>query len=133
MKDAIDKRNEIQRIAKSIVKRSSVNYITKEEAEKLRLEAEEEERLNLKLEEEHRKAQEVLNRLEAEAREDEEQKEREIRELMTQQEEEPVTNHASYGEMPMDDVTQDRVEAILSAKTRKIEELFQEAANLDND
>lgn len=109
MKDAIDKRNEQERIARCIVKRSNVIYITREEAE--RLEKEKKER---------KKADEILKRLEQEAQEDENKKAKEIKEMMQQ---EQVSGE--YGRNPMDEVTQERVEAILSDKERAIQEIIQ--------
>lgn len=111
MKDAIDKRNERERIARSIVKRSNVIYMTREEAERLEKEKKERE-----------KADQILKRLEREAQEDEDKKAMEIQEMM-QQGQNPVSGE--YGRNPMDDITQERVEAILSDKERAIQQIIQ--------
>lgn len=121
MKDAIDKRNERERIASSIVKRWNVVYITKEELERRR---QEEERQEQK-EEERRKADEILRRLEREAQEDEFKKEEELRALYAQVE---AGSHTSniHGTVPMDGVTQEKVEAILSDKDRMLQQIIRD-------
>ena len=82
MKDAIDKRNEKEKIARSIIKRWNVIYITKEELDKRR---QEEERMKQN-QEEREKADEVLKRLENEAKEDECKKAEEMQAILAQQE-----------------------------------------------
>lgn len=117
MKDAIDKRNEQERIARCIVKRSNVIYITREEAERLEKEKKERE-----------KADEILKRLEREAQEDEEKKAMEIQEMMRLRKEQEQDS-GEYGSNPMDEVTQERVEAILSDKEKAIQKIIQDAEN----
>lgn len=122
MKDAIDKRNEREKIARSIVKRWNVIYITQEELEQRRRE---EERLQQE-EEERRKAEEILARLEQEAREDERKKAEELESLLRQQE---INSHKSsdtYGTSPMDGITQEKVEAILNDKDSILQQLIQD-------
>ncbi len=122
MKDAIDKRNEKERIAKSIVKSWNVIYITKEDLEK----RQEEEERRLHEQEEREKADEILRRLENEAREDERKKAQEIQELLTQQEIGSHKNADTYGTTPMDGVTQEKVEAILNDKERMLQQIIQD-------
>lgn len=121
MKDAIDKRNERERIAKSIVKRWNVIYVTKEELEKKR---QEEERMEQQ-EEERRKADEILKRLQQEAEEDEKRKAEELQAILTQMEIESHISSDTYGTTPMDGVTQEKVEAILSDKERMLQQIIQ--------
>lgn len=121
MKDAIDKRNEKEKIARSIVKRWNVVYITQEELEKRR---QEEERME-RMEEERKKADEILKRLEREALEDEQKKAEEIQAMLYQKEIEGHKSQNTYGTTPMDGVTQEKVEAILSDKERMLQELIQ--------
>lgn len=121
MKDAIDKRNEREKIAKSIVKSWNVIYTTKEELEQRRLEEERQEQI----EEERRKSDEILKRLGQEAKEDEKKKADEIQAILMQQELESHKSSESYGTAPMDGVTQEKVEAILNDKERAIQELIQ--------
>ncbi len=121
MKDAIDKRNERERIAKSIVKRWNVIYVTKEELEKKRRE---EERLELQ-EEERQKADEILKRLQEEAEADEKRKKDEILAILAQKEIEGHISSDTYGTTPMDGVTQEKVEAILSDKERMLQQIIQ--------
>lgn len=121
MKDAIDKRNEKERIAKSIVKGWNVIYITKEELEKKR---QEEERMQ-QAEEEREKADEILKRLEEEAQNDKKKKADEIEALLAQMELDSHKSSDSYGTIPMDGVTQEKVEAILSDKNQAIQQIIQ--------
>lgn len=122
MKDAIDKRNEREKIAKSIIKRWNVIYITKEELEKRR---QEEERMKQN-QEEREKADEILKRLENEAKEDECKKAEEMQAILAQQEIEGHKNADTYGTTPMDGVTQEKVEAILSDKERMLQQIIQD-------
>lgn len=112
MKDAIDKRNEKERIAKSIVKGWNVNYITQEELERRR---QEEERMH-QTEEEREKSDEILKRLEQQAQNEKKKKADEIEALLAQVELESHKSSDTYGTTPMDGVTQEKVEAILSDK-----------------
>lgn len=122
MKDAIDKRNEKERIAKSIIKRWNVIYVTKEELEKKR----QEEECMRQQEEERKKADEILKRLQQEAEEDERKKAEELWAIVAQKE---IENHFSsdtYGTTPMDGVTQEKVEAILSDKERMLQQIIRD-------
>ena len=121
MKDAIDKRNEREKIANSIVKRWNVVYITKEELERKR---QEEERM-ARMEEEREKADDILRRLDAEAEADKRKKAEELQALIYQKEIEGHKSQDTYGTTPMDGVTQEKVEAILSDKERMLQELIQ--------
>ena len=131
MKDAIDKRNERERIAKSIVKGWNVIYITKEELERQR---QEEEQMQ-QTEEERRKADEILKRLQQEAREDEEKKAEELQAIMMQRELDSHKSQDTYGTTPMDGVTQERVAAILNEKERMRQQIIQntEMASLNQE
>lgn len=122
MKDAIDKRNEKEKIARSIIKRWNVIYITKEELEKRR---QEEERMKQN-QEECEKADEILKRLENEAKEDECKKAEEMQAILAQQEIEGHKNADTYGTTPMDGVTQEKVEAILNDKERMLQQIIQD-------
>ena len=117
MKDAIDKRNEREKIAKSIIKRWNVIYITKEELDKRR---QEEERMKQN-QEEREKADEVLKRIEDECK-----KAEEMQAILAQQEIEGHKNADTYGTTPMDGVTQEKVEAILNDKERMLQQIIQD-------
>lgn len=119
MKDAIDIRNEKEKIQKSIVKRSNVHYITREE---LKLK-EQDEIDRQQIQEERGKADEILKRLEMEAQEDEAKKVAEIQEILRQQELDTHNRPETYGTTPMDGLTQERVEAILNDKEKKIQQI----------
>lgn len=121
MKDAIDKRNERERIARSIVKGWNVIYTSKEELERQR----EEEMFRLQKEEERKKADEILKRLEREAQEDEAKKAAELQAAIAQVEVQGHKSNDTYGTTPMDGVTQEKVEAILSDKERMLQEIIQ--------
>lgn len=116
MKDAIDKRNERERIAKSIVKRRNIIYTSKEELE--RREQEE------KRQESREAAEEMVRRL----KEEEHNKQAmQIQRLLAEQqmlERQLETGMDATGKHPMDDVTQERVEAILSEKSRQLQEII---------
>ncbi|MEG0961377.1 MAG: hypothetical protein RR139_01525 [Lachnospiraceae bacterium] len=129
MKDAIDKRNEKQKIARSIVKRSNVVYITKEELKRRQEEEEENAKKQLVLEQERERAEEILRRLELEAEADEAKKTQEIEAIkyLNQSQEEAENRHKMYGQNPMDGITQEKVGVILSDNDKKIEKLFKEA------
>ena len=111
MKDAIDKRNEREKIARSIVKRRNIVYISKEELERRQ---QEESR-----QQDRETAEELARRL----RDDEDKKKAmEIERLLAEQkmlEKQLATGMDATGKHPMDDITQERVEAILSEKDRK--------------
>lgn len=120
MKDAIDKRNEREKIARSIVKGWNVIYVSQEELERKRQEEEQTQQMA----EERKKADEILKRLEREAQEDEEKKAEELRAILA---ETGVKEHKSidtYGTTPMSGVTQEKVEAILNDKERMLQQLI---------
>ena len=72
MRDLIDERNAREKIKSSIIKRANVHYMTPEELARI------------KEEEDKKKAQEIYERLQAEAKEDEEKKAEERRQAMEQ-------------------------------------------------
>lgn len=116
MKDAIDKRNERERIARSIVKRRNIVYISKEELERR------------KQEEARQQDREAAEQLAKRLREDEDKKNAgEIERLLAEQkmlEEQLATGMDATGKHPMDDITQERVEAILSEKSRQLQDII---------
>ncbi len=119
MKDAIDKRNERERIAKSIVKRRNIVYITKEE-----LERREQEEKHQQLQEDRKAAEELVKKLK-----DEENKKKamEIQRLIAEREmleHQLETGMDATGKNRMDEVTQERVEAILSEKSRQLRDII---------
>lgn len=130
MKDAIDKRNERERIARSIVKRRNVVYNTKEELER----RQEEERRQQQLQIEREAAEEIMRRLREEEEDDKRRKAMEIEQLLAEQEElekQLKSGQYIYGANPMDGITQEKVEAILSEKRQQLQILI-EAANNNN-
>ncbi len=119
MKDAIDKRNERERIARCIVKRSNVIYTSKEE-----LERRAQEEKHKQLQEEREAAEEVVRKL----KEDQNNKTAMVvqrliaeREMLERQLE---TGMDPSGRHPMSGVTQERVEAILSEKSKQLQDLI---------
>lgn len=119
MKDAIDKRNERERIARSIVKRRNVIYTSKEE-----LERRAQEEKHQQMQEERAAAEEVVRKLK-----DEENKKMamEIQRLLAEREmleRQLETGMDATGRHPMNGVTQERVEAILSEKSKQLQDLI---------
>lgn len=119
MKDAIDKRNERERIARSIVKRSNIIYTSREELERRANEEKQQKR-----QEERTAAEEVVKKLK-----DEQNKKMamEIQRLLAEQEmleKQLETGMDASGKRPMNGVTQERVEAILSEKSKQLQELI---------
>lgn len=119
MKDAIDKRNERERIARSIVKRYNVIYTSREE-----LERRAQEEKHQQMQEERAAAEEVVKKLK-----DEENKKMamEIQRLLAEREmleRQLETGMDATGRNPMSGVTQERVEAILSEKSKQLQELI---------
>ncbi len=116
MKDAIDKRNEREKIARSIVKRRNIVYISKEELERRQ---QEESR-----QQDRETAEELARRL----RDDEDKKKAmEIERLLAEQkmlEKQLATGMDATGKHPMDDITQERVEAILSEKSKQLQDII---------
>lgn len=127
MQDSIDKRNEKEKIASSVIKRWNVHYQTKEELQKL-----EEQKENDRMKE----AQEILDRLQAEAAADEEKKRKEIEDAMraaaqtpTQADYNASTNAYSgaYGRQQVtDEATMDQINQILGEKKRDFEAHLEE-------
>ena len=119
MKDAIDKRNERERIASSIVKRSRVIYTSKEE-----LERRANEEKHQKMQEDRAAAEEVVRKL----KDEENQKmAMQIQRLLAEREmleKQLETGMDASGKRPMSGVTPERVEAILSEKSKQLEELI---------
>lgn len=119
MKDAIDKRNERERIARSIVKRYNVIYTSREE-----LERRAQEEKHQQMQEERAEAEEVVKKLK-----DEENKKMamQIERLLAEREmleRQLETGMDATGRNPMSGVTQERVEAILSEKSKQLQELI---------
>ncbi len=119
MKDAIDKRNDRERIARSIVKRSNIIYTSREE-----LEHRANEEKHQKMQEEREVAEEVVRKL----KEEENQKmAMQIQRLLADREmleRQLETGMDASGKHRMSGVTQERVEAILSEKSRQLEEII---------
>ena len=130
MKDAIDKRNERERIARSIVKRRNIVYISQEELDRKKKE---------EMEEQNKKQKELAEQLVKQFKDDEKKKQAmEIERLLAEQEmlkRQLETGMDATGKRPMDDVTQERVEAILSEKSQKLQNIitssFMEAGQED--
>lgn len=119
MKDAIDKRNERERIARSIVKRSNVIYTSREELERR---ANEEKRQQLQ--EDREAAEEVVKKLKDEQNN---KMAMEIQRLLAEREmleHQLETGMDATGKRPMSGVTQERVEAILSEKSKQLQDLI---------
>ncbi len=119
MKDAIDKRNERESIARSIVKRSNVIYTSKEE-----LERRAQEEKHKQMQEEREAAEEVVQKLK-----DEQNKKMamEIQRLIADREmleRQLETGMDASGKHRMSGVTQERVEAILSEKSKQLQDII---------
>jgi hypothetical protein len=114
MQDAIDKRNERDRIAHSIVKRWNVHYMSEEEILAARRKQQDEQR-----------AQEILDRLARVAAEEEEKKQREIDAAVRQQIEE---ERARLQKEEADEtISDDKLSAILGEKSPERKETPQAA------
>ncbi len=126
MKDAIDKRNDRERIARTIVKRRNIIYTSREE-----LERREQEERNQQMQKERLAAEEVVKKL----KEDENKKKAmEIQRLIAEREmleRQLQTGLDATGKKPMNGVTQERVEAILSEKSKQLQDLIA-AHSVDN-
>ncbi len=115
MKDAIDKRNERERIARSIVKRRNIIYTSREE-----LERKEEEKKT----EDRAKVEELVKQLK---KEEDKKQAMEIEKLLAEQqalEQQLKTGMDATGKKPMDDIMQEKVEAILSEKSRQLQDII---------
>ena len=115
MKDAIDKRNQMESFARSIVKRRNIIYTSKEELER---------RQQIQKQQERQAAEEVVNKLK------EEQNKKmamEIQRLIADREmleRQLETGMDATGKKRMDGVTQERVEASLSEKSRQLQDII---------
>lgn len=119
MKDAIDKRNERERVARCIVKRSNVIYTSREE-----LERRAHEEKHKQLQEEREAAEEVVKKLKEEQNNKTAMVVQRLiaeREMLERQLE---TGMDPSGRYRMSDVTQERVEAILSEKSKQLQDLI---------
>ena len=114
MQDAIDKRDERDRIAHSIVKRWNVHYMSEEEILAARRKQQDEQR-----------AQEILDRLARVAAEEEEKKQREIDAAVRRQieEERARLQKKEVAEM----ISEDKLSAILGEKSPERKETPQAA------
>ena len=122
MKDAIDKRNEKDRIARSIVKRRNIVYISKEELERKQREEEQQRKKEAK-----KAAEDLVKQLKEEQNK---KQAMDIERLLAEQamlERQLATGMDATGKNPMSGVTQERVEAILSEKSKQLQEII--AAN----
>lgn len=122
MKDAIDKRNEKDRIARSIVKRRNIVYISKEELERKQREEEQQRKKEAK-----KAAEDLVKQLKEEQNK---KQAMDIERLLAEQamlERQLATGMDATGKNPMSGVTQERVEAILSEKSKQLREII--AAN----
>ena len=115
---AIDKRHVREKIARSIIKRNNVHYVTQEELDQQ------------KAKEEEQRAKEIYERLQAEAAADEAKKQQEIEEALRMQQSYNATTNAYSGEygknMPQDEVTLSQIEKILSEKQEEFERTLEE-------
>lgn len=119
MMDAIDKRNQREKIARSIVKRRNIVYISQEELDRKQQEEKQKEK------QEAREAAEQL----VQQFKDEQNKKRamEIERLLADQEmleRQLKTGMDATGKKPMDGVTQERVEAILNEKSKELRDII---------
>lgn len=119
MKDAIDKRNEREWIAGRIVKRRNIIYTSQAELDRKKQE---------ELDEQHRKNKEKAEQLVKQLKEDANKKQAMVVErLLVEQEmlkKQLETGMDATGKKPMDEVTQERVEAILSEKSKQLEDII---------
>ena len=115
MKDTIDKRNERESIARSIVKRRNIIYTSKEDLER-------------KQEEERQKERQAADDLVKKLKDDANQKmAMEIQRLIADREmleRQLETGMDATGKKLMNEVTQERVEAILSEKSRQLQDII---------
>ena len=119
MKDAIDKRNDRERIARSIVKRRNIVYTSQAELDRRR----QEEAQKLK-QDRTEAAEQLVKQFKDEAKK---KQAMEIERLLAEQamlEKQLETGMDATGKKLMDDVTQERVEAILSEKSKQLESII---------
>ncbi|MBR1390804.1 MAG: hypothetical protein IJ567_05055 [Lachnospiraceae bacterium] len=116
MQDSIDKRNQQERVAHSIIKHWNVHYLTSAELEEK------------KHQEELQKAQEVMDRLNAEAAADEAAKQKEIEAAMQAAADSDYnaatkSYSGAYGKKAVtDEVTKEQINQILGEKTKAFTE-----------
>ncbi len=143
--DLIDERDRKARMTSSVIKFWNVRYLTKEQAKELEAqkraqeEAEQAEQQAIpdsQADEDLRRAQEIFERLEAEAAADEAKKIEEqraayeaVQASMTDENYNATTGSysGSYGKGHIDESTKDMAAAILSEKTDSIAALFEQA------
>ena len=116
MKDAIDKRNEREMVARGIVKRRNVVFLSQEEVERKQRKEEGEKQKE--------EAMELVKRLK---QEEDRKHAMEIERLLAEREvleKQLKSGMDATGKRPMDGVTQERVEAILSEKSKQLQELI---------
>ena len=130
MVDKIDERNAKERIARSIIKRSNIHFLSQSELDaRTQKEAEEQERL-----EEEKRANEIIERLNAEAAADEAKKQEEIALALKEREAayNPATKAHSglYGkEEVYDAATKEQINQILTEKEKDFDETLEELKN----
>ena len=124
--DRIDERNFREKVKKSIIKNWNIHYVSKEELNRK------------KQEEELRQAQEILDRLNREAAQDEAVKQNEIDELLRQKELEKSYNRTTgaysgeYGKQRLADaVAKEKVEKILAEKNEELFRTIEESKHSD--
>lgn len=119
MKDAIDKRNEREWIAGRIIKRRNIIYTSQAELDRKKKE---------ELDEQHRQNREKAEMLVKQLKEDANKKQAMVVErLLAEQEmlkKQLETGMDATGKRPMDEVTQERVEAILSEKSKQLQDII---------
>ncbi len=123
MKDAIDKRNERERIARSIVKRRNIVYISQEE-----LDRKQQEEAQRQKQERTEAAEQLVKQFKDDAKK---KQAMEIERLLAEQamlEKQLETGMDATGKRPMSDITQERVEAILSEKSKQLESIISASA-----
>ena len=139
--DLIDERDRKARMTSSVIKFWNVRYLTKEQAKELEeqkkaKEQEEAQPAPQEVDEDLRRAQEIFERLEAEAAEDEARKIAEqraayeaVQASMTEENYNATTGSYSgtYGKGHIDESTKDMAAAILSEKSDNIAALFEQA------
>lgn len=115
MKDLIDERNRMEKMRRSVVKAWNVNYIDPETMKKQQM----------------AEAQEVLERLEQEKKDDEAEKAAEIQkayeEVARREGEYNATTNSysgSYGKGEVDDVTKGQIDLILNEKDAKLRKMI---------
>ncbi len=122
MKDTIDKRNERESIARSIVKRRNIIYTSKEDLE--RKQEEERQKETAEKQKERQAADDLVKKLKDDANQ---KMAMEIQRLIADREmleRQLETGMDATGKKLMNEVTQERVEAILSEKSKQLQDLI---------